>query len=68
MEWMNYKETFLPLMVIRRYLKLVYKWCDQNGFLDKKIEELQNLELPFKLDLIPTSFPNPMELSLNIVP
>ena len=68
MEWMNYKETFLPLMVIRRYLKLVYKRCDQNGFLDKKIEELQNLELPFKLDLIPTSFPNPMELSLNIVP
>jgi hypothetical protein len=34
--------------------------------LDKKIDEIRNLELPFKIDTLPTTFPNPNELILNI--
>ncbi len=66
MEWMAYREQFLPLMIIRRYLKLTYNYCLINEFLEKKIEELQGLELPFKIELLPTQFPKPAELVLNI--
>ena len=66
MEWMNYRGKFLPLMIIRRYLKLTYTYCLENDLLDKKIEELKNMELPFRIDLLPTSFPLPDKLVLNI--
>ena len=66
MEWMIFKRQFLPLMIIRRYLKLTFNYCNQNGLLDKKIEEIKDLGLPFRIDLLPTSFPKPNELTLNI--
>ncbi len=64
-EWMVFRGQFLPLMIIRRYLKLTFSYCVQNGLIDKKIEELKELELPFKIELLPTSFPKPNELKLN---
>jgi len=66
MEWMNFRGQFLPLMIIRRYLKLTFNYCMENNLLDKKIVELKDMELPFKIDLLPTSYPNPNELILNI--
>ena len=66
MEWMIFRGQFLPLMIIRRYLKLTFNYCNQNELLDKNIEDLKGLELPFKIDLLPTSFPKPNELKLNI--
>jgi hypothetical protein len=66
MEWMNYRGHFLPLMIIRRYLKLTFNYCNVNGLLDKEIEELKEMELPFKIDLLPTVFPKPYELTLTI--
>ena len=66
MEWMNFRGQFLPLMIIRRYIKLTFNYCLENNLMDKKIEELNGLELPFKIDLLPTSYPNPNELILSI--
>jgi hypothetical protein len=66
MEWMNLRGHFLPLMVIRRYLKLTFYYCNTNGLIDKSLEELKEMELPFKIDLLPTSFPKPNELKLTI--
>lgn len=66
MEWMAFRGHFLPLMIIRRYLKLTYSYCEQNGLLDKKIDELKVMELPFKIHLLPTAFPKPLGLVLNI--
>lgn len=65
MEWMDCKGQFLPLMIIRRYLKLTFNYCNKNQLIDKRIEELKKMELPFKIDLLPTSFPKPCELRLN---
>ena len=65
-EWMIFRDQFLPLMIIRRYLKLTYSLCHQEKLLDKRIEELKNMELPFKIELLPTKFPNPRLLVLNI--
>lgn len=66
MEWMTSRDSFLPLMIIRRYLKLVFTYCAENELLDKRIDEVQSMELPFKIHLLPTSFPNPVSLKLNI--
>lgn len=66
MEWMAFRGDFLPLMIIRRYLKLTYSYCEQNGLLNKKIDELKLMELPFKINLLPTAFPKPLGLVLNI--
>ena len=66
MEWMIYRGYFLPLMIIRRYLKLTFNYCETNELLDKRIDDLGELKLPFKIDLLPTNFPNPNELILSI--
>ncbi len=66
MEWMNYRGEFLPLMVIRRYLKIVFKYCKENELLEAKVEELDDLKLPFNLEFIPTKYPKPNELKMNI--
>lgn len=65
-EWMTLRGKFPPLMIIRRYLKLTLKYCLQNNLLDKNIEEITNLELPFKIELLPTSFPKPKDLRLSV--
>ena len=65
-EWMNVKERFLPLMIIRRYLKLTFSYCVEHNLIDKNIEGIKELELPFKIELLPTSYPSPSELILNI--
>ena len=66
MEWMNFRGHFLPLMIIRRYLKLTFNYCNAHDLLDNTIEDLKKMELPFKVDFIPIRFPNPNELVLNI--
>ena len=65
-EWMIFKDKFLPLMIIRRYLKLTFNYCIKHSLIDKSIEEIKELELPFKIELLPTSYPSPSELILNI--
>ena len=67
MDWMDFRGRFLPLMIIRRYLKLTFNYCNDNGLLDKQISDLTGMELPFRIDLLPTTFPKPNELILNIV-
>lgn len=65
MEWMVYRGKYLPLMIIRRYLKLTFNYCSNNELLDKEIEELKAMELPFKIELLPTSYPKPNDLMMN---
>lgn len=65
MEWMIYRDDFLPLMIIRRYLKLTFNYCVNNDLMDKSLNEINELELPFKINYLPISFPEPEHLKLN---
>ncbi len=65
-KWFNEKEKFPTLMIIRRYLKIIFKYSEQNNLLDKRIKDLENLELPFEIGFIPIKFPKPSELKINI--
>jgi hypothetical protein len=64
LEWYGQKEMFPPILILRRYLKLVYKYCCQNNLLEAEIESICKEKLPFRLDLIPASYPEPTLLRL----
>ncbi len=66
MEWMELRGSFLPLMVIRRYLKMTFNYCLDNDLIDMKIEELTKKELPFRIDLLPINYPSPNNLILSV--
>lgn len=66
MEWMEYRGEFLPLMIIRRYLKLTFNYCLEEALIDKQIDDLKKMNLPFRIDLLPIQFPAPNALTLNI--
>jgi hypothetical protein len=63
MEWMSSKDIFPPLMVLRRYLKLVIEYCVNNDLMECKIKEVEQ-QLPFNLSFIPVNFPKPNELCM----
>ncbi len=64
MEWMGYKKSFPPLMILRRYLKLVVIYCLENNLMECSISELKNQKYPFNIEYIPVSYPKPNELVL----
>jgi len=66
LEWMTYKEKFPPLLVLRRYLKLIINYCDENNLMDCIPEEFDNESHPFSIKYIPISYPKPCELMLTV--
>lgn len=68
MQWYIDKDEFPPLMIIRRYLKLIYNYCLENGLLDINSDELVDKKLPFDITLIPIKFPKPDSFVLTISP
>lgn len=66
MEWMAHNNSFLPLMIIRRYLKLVYFYSFYNNLLEITLSQLESMTVPFNYKYIPIDFPQPSNLKLNI--
>ncbi len=66
MEWMNDQNSFPPLMILRRYLKLVVSYCIENNLMQCQVNEVQNQRHPFNINYIPVSFPKPSELVLVV--
>ena len=66
MEWMEYKNLFPPLMILRRYLKLVITYCIENNLMESQVKDLTNKSLPFKIKYIPVSYPKPHNLTLVV--
>lgn len=65
MEWMIFRgNDFLPLMIIRRYLKLAISYCIENNLMNVKISEIEMDKIPYKLLLIPVKYPSPDKLRL----
>ena len=70
LRWAASKGFFPPLHVLRRYLKLVARYCDKHGCMDLELSEAHKANLPFDIfdvDLLPMvskEFPSPGELKL----
>lgn len=67
MEWMQSRNEYLPLMVIRRYLKLVYYHAEKNQLLSTSLDDLSNIKVPYKPHFIPVSYPRPALLRLTTI-
>ncbi len=67
MEWMSYKKAFPPLMVLRRYLKLVAAYCTENSLLECSVEDIKKQKHPFNIEYIPVNYPKPHELVLIVM-
>jgi hypothetical protein len=65
LEWMNKQNTTLPILVLRRYLKLVIEYCVHNDLMEMPVSELCKMGIPFKLELLPRDLPCPSELILH---
>lgn len=64
MAWYNERGQFPSIMMLRRYLKLVHQQCQELGIMNKTLDGVDNLGLPFSLTDIPTNFPKCSEISL----
>ena len=66
MEWMGFKNAFPPLMILRRYLKLVIVYCIENDLMECSVSDIKNRNYPFNIEHIPVSYPKPNELVLIV--
>lgn len=64
LDWYFSKEKFPPILVLRRYLKLAYEDFSQKNFLKQQYTEIEEYTKLFRIDLLPKSFPKPIELHL----
>ena len=64
MAWYKERGLFPSIMVLRRYLKLVYYQCIDLGIMDKSLDEANEFSLPFSLSEIPTTFPKCSDMTL----
>jgi hypothetical protein len=65
MEWMSSQNRFPPLMVLRRYLKLVVSYCIEKNLMECSINDLKSQKHPFNIESVPVSYPKPKELVLS---
>ncbi len=65
LEWLQKKEQFPSILLLRRYIKLAIEICRERKVMDVPLAKAP--ELPFSLAAIPRSFPQPGELQLWII-
>lgn len=63
-EWFASNESFPPLMILRRYLKLVYQFCLEKDILGEDSSAIDSSGLPFRSCDIPVNYPAPKSLRL----
>lgn len=68
LKWMMDKKSFPSILLLRRYLKIVMRYCESNELLDLELEEVMKEDLPFDLTILPHKFPPLSELKLWVYP
>lgn len=66
MEWFYGRNEFPSLLLLRRYLKLVYQFCLAAAVMDYDVEAVDDSGWPFRLRNIPTNYPLPDILRLQV--
>ena len=68
LEWMDAKSVFPSVLLLRRYIKIAARHCDEEGCLDMELSSAGDLGLPFDVSLLPTVFPPLGELRRWVYP
>lgn len=64
--WLNARNTFPALLLLRRYLKLAIEHCRDRELLNRAVTD--DLDTPFTLAAIPHKFPPPRDLTMWVIP
>ena len=60
LEWMKANNRFPPILLLRRYVKIVARFCEDHGYLDTPLHCVTDESaMPFDVRLLPTDFPPP---------
>ena len=60
-EWYaTVRKEWPPLNILIHYLKNIYLYSVEKELMDKHAEELDGMDLPFKLQYIPLDYPQPV--------
>lgn len=62
--WFAHRQQFPPLMLLRRYLKIVFAECGASQLLDCELVDPRLKDLPFDLQHLPREFPALANLKL----
>lgn len=66
--WATSKGFFPSVLLLRRYLKIAARFCDENGHMDVALDRITERDMPFDVALLPTRFPPLAELRLWVYP
>ena len=66
--WANAKGFFPSILLLRRYIKIVARYCEENGYMDTDLDHFTQTNVPFDVRLLPTKFPPLPELKLWVNP
>lgn len=56
-EWMEARDDFPSILVMKQYLKLIRHYCENHGLMEISLEEIP-VDLPFDIGRLPTSYTN----------
>lgn len=57
LEWMQAKGMFPALLLLRRYIKIVARYCEREQLMETLLLEIRAATLPFDLGLLPHDYP-----------
>ena len=60
--WCDRRNKFPPLLVLRRYLKLLIDYCEDRDLMNIEFKNSFEFITPFNISLIPLDFPLPKQL------
>ena len=66
--WSAAKGFFPSVLLLRRYLKIVARFCEEKGYMDMELYRCEGADMPFDVNLLPTKLPPLVELKLWIYP
>ena len=66
--WAASKGFFPSILLLRRYTKIVARYCEQNGYMDLELSTVPEEDMPFDVRLLPTKYPPLEDLTLWISP
>ena len=58
LKWCKIRNSFPSVLLLRRYMKLVARYCEAHGLLDTPLADVTCRTLPFELELLPYTFPD----------
>jgi len=66
--WASTRGFFPSILLLRRYLKIVACYCEEHGHMGVQLARSGDIDTPFDVRLLPTSFPPLVDLRLWVPP